>query len=84
MISTLCSFDAEKKQAHYIRYRYGAPISRRRIYIFMVREDIMNDEAKGLSLDDFMKKTLRKMHVWPKTAWTHSCKKRFQQYLSWF
>ena len=43
----------------------------------MIREDILNDEAKEVPLDEYnMKKALRKMHIWPRMAWLHSCKHR--------
>ena len=50
------------------RRQYGAPISRKRLYLIMVRKDVMIDAAKE-DFSAFIKKKLDGMKVMTKHGW---------------
>ena len=53
-----------------LRHSYGAPISRRRLYLFLFRKDILKQEAKSYAvLFEMMQKNLKRMHVEEKHQW---------------
>ena len=53
-----------------LRISYGAPLSRRRLYLFLFRKDILKQEAKSYAaLFDMMQKNLKRMHVKEKHQW---------------
>ena len=45
-----------------IRLSYGAPISRRRIYLLMIKESALTDEALAADFTEFIKGKLESMH----------------------
>jgi hypothetical protein len=53
-----------------LRTNYGAPISRRRLYLLMVEESAMTDEALRMDFSDFIQQKLKAMHLGPcKVQW---------------
>ena len=46
----------------HIRLSYGAPISRRRVYLLMIKESVMTDEALAADFAEFIKGKLQSMH----------------------
>lgn len=55
--------------ASVLRTFFGSPLSRRRIFILMIRKDCLRD-LEGMSLDDYILEKLRGMnqpvqHTWP-------------------
>lgn len=52
-----------------LRRKYGAPISRRRIFLFMVREDVLRDEVKEADFTRYISSKLDDMKVEPKIGW---------------
>lgn len=56
-----------------LRTRFGAPISRRRIFIFLIKKEVLNDEAMSQPLDAFISKKLKQMHMPAEKTWLHSC-----------
>lgn len=52
-----------------LRRRYGAPISRKRIFLIMVRGDCLSDECKSQDFGDFIQCKLDAMKVPAKTTW---------------
>ena len=53
-----------------LRTKYGAPISRRRIYLIMIQKTVMNETAKSQGLCDFIKSRLDEMKVNARCGWT--------------
>lgn len=52
-----------------LRNKYGAPISRKRLYPIMIRKDVLTDEVKNNNFGDFVKKKLDHMKVECKIGW---------------
>ena len=52
----------------FLRRQYGAPISRKRLYLIMVLKDVMIDAAKG-DFSAFIKNKLDDMKVETKYGW---------------
>ena len=55
-----------------LRTAYGAPISRKRIYLLMIREDMLNDEVQNTDdqgFEDYLRKKLDDMKAPKKTGW---------------
>ncbi len=53
-----------------LRHKYGSPLSRRRLYLFFFRKDILKKEARSYNaLFDMMKQNLTRMHVKEKVEW---------------
>ena len=52
-----------------LRNRYGSPISRQRVYLIMVRRDVMSDEVKNQEFQTYIKEKLDAMKVDPKCGW---------------
>ena len=46
-----------------LRRQYGAPISRRRVYILLLRDDIKNDRVKEEGLGKFIQSRLDEMKI---------------------
>lgn len=56
-----------------LRIRFGAPISRRRIYIFLIRKELMTEEAMSQDIGEFLQNQLKKMHHKADCSWPHRC-----------
>ena len=57
-----------------VRTRYGAPLSRRRLYLLLIRESALTDEASQMELMDFIQEKLKAMHIEvSKTPWILGC-----------
>ena len=53
-----------------LRTNYGASISRRRLYLLMVEESAMTDEALRMDFSDFIQQKLKAMYLGPcKVQW---------------
>ena len=53
-----------------LRRTYGAPLSRRRLYLFFFRKDILKKECRCYNvLFDMFKQNLKRMHVQEKYQW---------------
>lgn len=52
-----------------LRSRYGAPINRRRVYLIMIRMDMLTDEVKNQDFPTWVKKKLDDMKVKTKVGW---------------
>ena len=50
-----------------LRRRYGAPIDRKRVYLIMVRRDVMRKDVSDFG--DFVAQKLNDMKREPKTGW---------------
>ncbi|CAL1158288.1 unnamed protein product [Cladocopium goreaui] len=62
-----CERKVAEKVAHFISRNmpgrtYGAPISRRRIYLLMIQESVMTEEAAQQDLSDYIEAKLKAMH----------------------
>ena len=51
-----------------MRYDFGCPISRKRVYIFLIREELLADDA-ALDLDSFVQATAEKLHCEKESSW---------------
>lgn len=49
--------------------KYGAPISRRRVYLLMIRRDVMTDEVLNQDFVAYISKKLDDMKVSAKCGW---------------
>ena len=50
------------------RTGYGAPLSRRRLYLLLIQEAALTDEASQMDFMDFIHKKLKAMHLHPTTT----------------
>ena len=46
-----------------VRQDFGAPMTRRRIYIILIKEDVLHDEAAGMDFHTYIKNKLEEMHL---------------------
>ena len=69
-----------------LRKAFGAPLSRQRVYIVLIREDALSDEAFNMDLLTFIKNKLDAMHISQKIPWLLIFKTdsfSFSRYPSW-
>jgi hypothetical protein len=52
------------------RRRYGAPISRKRLYLVMIENSVMREEVKQQDFTDYIKKKLDEMKIPTKICWS--------------
>ena len=50
------------------RTAYGAPLSRRRLYLLLIQEAALTDEASQMDFMEFIHKKLKAMHLHPTTT----------------
>lgn len=68
-VPVYCGFGISPAYWPTFRRWYGAPISRKRLYIMMIRKDVMTDEAKAVDFGTFIKNKLDGMKVHKKVKW---------------
>ena len=51
-----------------MRCDFGCPISRKRVYIFLFKEELLADDA-ALDIDEFVESTAEKLHCDRESSW---------------